>query len=408
MTGSDPGEPVGSVVVVEDDPDQGDFLRVLLEQRGGLPVRVFTSPAELLAALPDLVVDAMLTDIEMPGMTGLELVERVRAVHPLLPVAVMTAHASVDYAVEALRRQADEFLVKPVATAELVTTMRRLAERGAAARRDAARGDAGAGEPAAPTRSERQMVLDLAILSGRQAALDEQLAQAAAVQRELLPRTAPHVPGYDVAGVCLPSFSVGGDFYDWYPVPGGLALTLADVMGKGIGAAILTATARAVLRGVGSDPSPAAVLARAAASLAADLDSTGTFVTVLHARLDPATGEVRYADAGHGLTLLVHPDGTWRRVVSDGLPLGVLRDDTWGEGTVALAPGDALVIFSDGLFDLLGGDHAALDRVAAAAAEAPDARGVVDRFAALARDEPPLDDLTVVVVRRAGAAVAPG
>jgi serine phosphatase RsbU (regulator of sigma subunit) len=315
----------------------------------------------------------------------------------MLPIAVMTAFASVDYAVQALRRQADEFLVKPIQSAELVTKIRELAERGAAARGRAESSDARA---QAPTRSERQMVLDLATLAGRQAALDEQLERAAEVQRELLPQEAPTLAGYDLAGTCVPSFSVGGDYFDWYLVDDGMMLTVADVMGKGIGAAILTATVRAVMRGFGADPSPAAGLGRAAAALAHDLDSTQTFVTVLHARLDAATGDLRYADAGHGLTLVVRPDGTHVQAASDGLPVGVLAGDTWDDGVVHLDRGDTLVTFSDGLFDMLGGGNQALALVAAMVAAAPDAQGVLDRVATLARDEAPSDDLTVVVVRR--------
>lgn len=387
----------GLVVVVEDDPDMGEFLRIVIEQRAGLPVRLFTNPADVLRALPDLTVDALITDIQMPGMSGLELVDEIRRVNPMLPIAVMTAFASVDYAVQALRRQADEFLVKPIQSAELVTKVRELAERGAAAR-GRARSTSAPSQGA--TRSERQMVLDLATLAGRQAALDEQLARAAEVQRELLPQEAPRLAGYDLAGICVPSFSVGGDFFDWYPVPGGMMLTVADVMGKGIGAAILTATVRAVMRGLGADASPAAGLGRAAAALAHDLDSTQTFVTVLHGRLDAAGGDLRYADAGHGLTLVVHPDGTHRRAGGDGLPLGVLAGDTWDDGVVHLDPGDTLVTFSDGLFDLLGGGTQALSEVAAMVVAAPDAQGVLDRVATLAREEPPSDDLTVVVVRR--------
>ena len=394
---ADAGDRPGIVVVVEDDPDMGEFLRIVIEQRAGLPVRLFTNPADVLAALPGLTVDALITDIQMPGMSGLELVDEVRKVHPILPIAVMTAFASVDYAVQALRRQADEFLVKPVQSAELVAKVRELAERGAAAR---ARSAATTAAEQAPTRSERQMVLDLATLAGRQSALDEQLAHAAQVQRELLPQGAPHVPGYDLAGACLPSFSVGGDFFDWYPVDGGLMLTLADVMGKGIGAAILTATVRAVMRGLGADASPAAGLERAAAALVHDLESTGTFVTVLHARLDAATGDLRYADAGHGLSLVVRPDGGFTQLASEGLPIGGVAGEAWTDGRAHLDAGDTLVTFSDVLFDLLGGGPAALERVAGLVAAAPDAQGVLDRVAALARDETPADDLTVVVVRR--------
>jgi LmbE family N-acetylglucosaminyl deacetylase/CheY-like chemotaxis protein len=125
------------VVVVEDDPDVADYTKTVLEKRGGCVVRVVADPSQAAAVIADFGPDVVVTDIEMPGMTGLQLIEIVRAVQPDLPIIVMTAHVSVDYAIASLRAQADEFLTKPVGAVELVTVVHRLAAD-ARASRDAA------------------------------------------------------------------------------------------------------------------------------------------------------------------------------------------------------------------------------------------------------------------------------
>jgi LmbE family N-acetylglucosaminyl deacetylase/CheY-like chemotaxis protein len=122
------------VLVVDDDVDVALYTRTVLERRGGCTVRAISDPALARSVVDDFHPDVVVTDIEMPGMTGLELIALLRADQPDLPVVVMTAHISVEYAVSALRSQADEFLTKPVASAELVAVVRRLAAEGRANR----------------------------------------------------------------------------------------------------------------------------------------------------------------------------------------------------------------------------------------------------------------------------------
>lgn len=124
------------VLVVEDDADTAGFVRTVLERRGGMDVVVAGDAMSALAEVARQAPDVILTDIQMPGMSGLELLGELRSRAPGVPVAVMTAFASVDYAVEALRRDADEFLVKPVAAATLLERVTALAAEGQA-RRDA-------------------------------------------------------------------------------------------------------------------------------------------------------------------------------------------------------------------------------------------------------------------------------
>ena len=257
--------------------------------------------------------------------------------------------------------------------------------------------------------AERETLEDLAAAAQKELLVNAEFDRAAEVQQALLPREAPTLDGYQLAGTCLPARSVGGDFFDWHPVyssggqPDGVGFTLADVMGKGIGAAILMATVRAVLRATGRQPDVAAALATAAASLEDDLDETGTFVTLFHARLLAGDHVLQCVDAGHGLTLLVRADGSTRRVASRGLPVGALPGTTWEPVTVPLEPGDTLVSVSDGFLDLTGGTVEGLDRLTRIARSATGARDLVDRIRAATRGRPLPDDVTAVALSRAGA-----
>ncbi|MET3805327.1 serine phosphatase RsbU (regulator of sigma subunit)/anti-sigma regulatory factor (Ser/Thr protein kinase) [Nakamurella sp. UYEF19] len=401
----------GIVLVVEDDADLGGFMRAALERKVDRPVRLAENALLALQILSVEAVDVVITDIQMPGMTGLEMVSRIRQSHPALPIVMMTAHASVDYAIAALRHQVDEFLVKPISAATLVPKVKELAARGAAARQTAralANVDPSTSAEAEVMRVEREMLQDLSDAMGQRESLSQQLERAAQVQRDLLPRSAPLLAGWDLAGTCVPSFAIGGDFFDWYSTDDAVEFTVADVMGKGIPAALVTATVRAVIRGVDRSAGPAASLRSAALSLAEDLSETGTFVTMFLGRLDGTTGELRYADAGHGLSLHVRADGRFSQLVGKDLPLGIetgiesgdADTPTWAENVLTLAPGDTVVSFSDGLFDLLGGDKQAIVEVAAIVSSAADCAAIIQRVVELAGQTTLIDDVTVVAVRR--------
>ncbi|WP_211177926.1 PP2C family protein-serine/threonine phosphatase [Pseudonocardia acidicola] len=253
------------------------------------------------------------------------------------------------------------------------------------------------------TPEERVLLEELADWAQQELTRSAELEQAALVQRGLLPRHPPRIAGYDVAGVCLPSRAVGGDFLDWYPTQdGGLAVTLGDVMGKGMGAALVMAMVRTAMRSTGRLHAPADALREAAGALHEDLEETSTLVTLCHAVLRPDDDVVRYADAGHGLMLLVRADGSVHRDVRGDLPLGVLPGVDWHEAKVVLGPGDVVLAFSDGLLDLYPGTllHA-LDEIATTIRAGGEAADVVDRFADRAHRAALLDDdVTVLAIRR--------
>jgi DNA-binding response OmpR family regulator len=146
MTGSAHGRSPGRVLIIEDDPVAAYFAMHVLGKRGGLDVRHTPDPAVALSLARSETWDLVLTDAELPGMTGLELLAALRRLSPALPVAVITAHESLDPALRALRDAADEFLQKPVRPDQLLATVTALVARGRAARE----ANGMAGQPADP------------------------------------------------------------------------------------------------------------------------------------------------------------------------------------------------------------------------------------------------------------------
>ncbi|MBC7725820.1 MAG: serine/threonine-protein phosphatase [Burkholderiaceae bacterium] len=247
-------------------------------------------------------------------------------------------------------------------------------------------------------RMARERVADI---SAREELTRLELTQASVVQQALLPKGRTEVRGYAFAGACLPSRAIGGDFFDWYDIDGGAAFTVGDVMGKGVGAGIIAATVRAVVRSARGHDDLAVAASRASESLVSDLGDTSSFATLFHARLNETTGTVRYLDAGHGLTLHVHADGTWDRLSSQNMPVGMWSDEQWATTQLTLAPGDTLVSCSDGVLDLYDGRIESLRHIAALVVTATDAADAVARISARAEQgEANEDDVTVLVLRR--------
>ncbi|MBT2566289.1 SpoIIE family protein phosphatase [Arthrobacter sp. ISL-85] len=246
----------------------------------------------------------------------------------------------------------------------------------------------------------RKARANLAVARQKAETATEELNRAAQIQRFLLPQGAAPLPGYETAGACLPSKAVGGDFFDWYLIDGGLAFTLGDVMGKGAGAGMIAATTRAVIRSAKSNHDPVAALHLTADCFATDLDQASSFATLFHARLRAEDGRVLYSDAGHGLTLLVRANRTWERLASRDLPVGLMPDTRWESHEIFLNPGDMIVSFSDGILDLYDGTLAAINNVAELALAASSAQDLVDSVTAQASTNSNPDDVTVLAIRR--------
>jgi hypothetical protein len=257
-------------------------------------------------------------------------------------------------------------------------------------------------EPRSITDQQLELLRVLADWVERELAMQDELDWAAEAQRQLLPESPPR-SALQVAGVCLPARTVGGDFYDWFVLPDGrVQLVIADVMGKGLGTGIVAANVRAVLRTSLRFNEPAAAVTQAATALEEDLARLGVFVTAFVARVDPVTWDVEYVDAGHGLTLVMGPDGAARRLVTGGMPIGVVPGDSWTSGLTTLAPGETLMTASDGFLDPFDDAVELMTFAVGANRAAAVAQDLVDAWAQVGADFEAEDDMTFLAARRPG------
>jgi serine phosphatase RsbU (regulator of sigma subunit) len=197
----------------------------------------------------------------------------------------------------------------------------------------------------------RQLVRQQSVELQARERIEQELEVAQLIQRQFLPRELPALSGWQLAAHYQPARAVGGDFYDVIELPDGLiGLVCGDVTGKGVPAALVMATTHSILRGDAPQlVAPAKVLERANRVLLQDIPPQ-MFVTCLYGVLDPATGRLRYANAGHNPPYLHSSDGVVE-LRATGMPLGALPDMTYEEKETTLRPGDTVLLHSDGLVE---------------------------------------------------------
>jgi serine phosphatase RsbU (regulator of sigma subunit)/pSer/pThr/pTyr-binding forkhead associated (FHA) protein len=238
--------------------------------------------------------------------------------------------------------------------------------------------------------------------------MEEDMRMAAEIQTGLLPREAPRLPGWDVAGCNLPCRTVGGDYYDFAIEEGRLLLALGDVSGKGTGAALLMTVLRAAVRAHWAEPRLSDAVARINRTVCQNVPSS-KYVTFFLAGLDPATGRLDFVNAGHNPPLLVRAGGMVETLSDGGLVLGMFDDVVYDGGYVEMRPGDTLVVYSDGVTETWDPDGAEFGeeslRALAVENRTLDAEALqreilreIERFGAGARAT---DDRTIVVLKRA-------
>ncbi len=242
-------------------------------------------------------------------------------------------------------------------------------------------------------------------------AFEREMRLARDVQQELLPAVAPEIPGWEIAFICRPAAAVGGDTFDFLELPGGkIGITVGDVVGKGIAAALLMANVQALARALAPRERDPASLNRHLSESLSRSRGGGRLVTFAYVALDPATGEIAYSLAGHHPPLIVG-HGELRSLDRGGLPLGVGFGPPYEGGTDRLDHGEFLVIYTDGLVEAPAhddpDDQLGTDRVREALRRPPrpaGARELLERLIAL-YDEftggaEAADDMTIVVVLR--------
>ncbi len=377
------------ILVVDDEPDLEHLMRQRLrrDMRAGRFELVFAhNGVQALAKLEaDREIDMVLSDINMPEMDGLTLLDQIPNVDPNIRAVIVSAYGDMQNIRTAMNRGAFDFVTKPIDFNDLrITidkTMRHLAVmREALASRD------------------------------KLVALQNELDVASKMQQSILPTTFPQLPTCEVFGNMVAAREVGGDFFDVIPLENGrLGIAIADVSGKGVPAAMFMMSSRTLLKGAAiGTPQPSDVLREVNDLLERDNESL-MFVTLFYGVYDPATGKFTYANGGHNPPLIVRPDGTSAELPqTNGIALGVMGGMDFEQSTTTLEPGDTAVLYTDGVSEAMNGvnEEFGMERFAQIFSAAPPSgataanRAVFDAVAEFADNTPQSDDITCLTLRR--------
>jgi len=339
----------------------------------------------------------VLLDIMMPVMDGFEMLRRLKA-EPAwrnIPVVIISALSDMDSVVQGIQLGADDYLPKPFNPTLLE-----------------ARLNAGL---------VRKRLHDLEKLHTQ--SLERELEIGHQIQAGFLPEYLPDVNGWGIAAYFQAAREVAGDFYDVFSLPNGiLGFFLGDVTDKGVGSALYMALYRSLLRAFIQDDhsrSEPGELGGRAELLHQAVIRTNQYVCQTHAdplfatlfigMLDPSTGEVHYINAGHNSPLILREGGSRDELRPTGSTIGVLEDLDYGVGATYLGPGEALLVYSDGMEDTTNpaGDFFGRERLLELLSPpAESAAKLVERLiTSLSKfmgEAKPFDDVTLLVLRRDG------
>lgn len=212
-------------------------------------------------------------------------------------------------------------------------------------------------------------------LTAAMAKLDRELQVVGEIQRSLLPDELPKIPGFELAAFYHTSARAGGDYYDFFPLSDGgggrgWGIFIADVSGHGTPAAVLMAITHAIAHAhPGTHTPPPELLRHLNDHLVRSYTRGGTFVTAFYAVLDPRTRKLRYSTAGHNPPRLVRDGGVMPLDGNLALPLGIEREQSYEQSTITLAPGDLLLLYTDGITEAMSPAAAASGAAAGASRE---------------------------------------
>jgi serine phosphatase RsbU (regulator of sigma subunit) len=239
--------------------------------------------------------------------------------------------------------------------------------------------------------------------------LDRELTLAREIQQRFQPTCPPQVPGFELQGISFPCYEIGGDYYDFIQREDGrLIIALGDVSGKGTSAALLMSSLHAAIHAQIATNQALAEIISAVNRYLANTIPPNRFVTLFCAELDPQTGTLAFINAGHNPPLIAHAAGTMEQLGAGGMPLGIMPSAPYREGRTQLNPGDALVIYSDGVTETQNAageefgplrlyDVVARNLEASAAGIRDKIESALTKFA---QGTASVDDITLVIVKR--------
>ena len=378
------------ILVVDDEPDLEPLIKLRMRRKVRSGVYSFEfaqNGVEALAVLEQHQdIDMVVTDISMPQMDGLTLLQRIPDVAgDDLRCVVVSAYGDMKNIRTAMNRGAFDFITKPVDFDDLNVTIERSLEhleqwREATAARD------------------------------KLVALQNELQVAHSTQQSILPKVFPQNSDYHVFGHMEPARNVGGDFYDVIRLQDNrVGLAIADVSDKGVPAALFMMSSRTLLKGaaIGTD-NPGDALGEVNMLLHEENEAL-MFVTVLYSIYDPATGKLTYSNGGHDAPMLVRPDGSSELLpLTNGVALGIAPDVEFSSNSVQLEPGDAVVLYTDGVTEAMNskGEQFGVERMHEVFATSPlqnseqAARAMFESVREFVGDAQQFDDITCLVLHR--------
>ncbi len=377
------------ILVVDDEPDLEPLIlqRMRRHIRAGRYSFVFArNGVEALEVLHrDEDIDMVVSDINMPQMDGLTLLEQIPKVDPNIRSIIISAYGDMKNIRTAMNRGAFDFVTKPLDFNDLRITIDRtlvhMTEwREALASRD-------------------QLV-----------ALQNELSVASGMQQSILPTVFPKGPDYGSFASMEPARNVGGDFYDFMRLDNGrVGLAIADVSDKGVPAALFMMSSRTLLKGAAIGNEQPGKTLKEVNDLLCDDNDAFMFVTLLYAVYDPASGELFYANGGHNSPVVVHMDGSSTVLpMTGGIALGVMPDFEFDQNSITLLPGDTLVLYTDGVTEAMNeaSEEYGMERLCEVLAATPSReaeevnRAIFESIRQFAGEAPQSDDITCLTLHR--------
>jgi serine phosphatase RsbU (regulator of sigma subunit) len=378
------------ILVADDDATSRKLLSRILT-RAGFECSEAPDGIEALKLLHADPPSLLLLDYDMPGMDGAEVLKRLRrdgnATIAQIPAIMLTGHGGEESEVLCLEAGADDFVTKPINDAVLrarIDTQLRL-------------------------RSMRSQLQDQNDeLEAWRRNLERDLEAARLTQQSLIPQKPPVLPGWEIAACYRPVIQVGGDIYGWLRMSDGRTLFwIADATGHGASAALITTLAKLLFHhGTAENNQPAAIM-EAVNNDFRSIFGARAFMTAMCVALDGATGQASVVGAGHPPLLVARAGGRTESIASSAPPLGLLERSEFIAADIQLEPGDAFLLYTDGIY---GSGHEENPRLSsqrlaemlqplAENAQALLSR-VVDRAGLKANGKAPPDDVAAIAVRR--------
>lgn len=379
------------ILVVDDEPDLEPLVlqRMRRRIRSGEYSFVFAhngvEALEVLRQEED--VDMVISDINMPQMDGLTLLEQIPTVDPNVRSIIISAYGDMQNIRTAMNRGAFDFVTKPLDFEDLqITIDRTLAHlvewRDALSSRD------------------------------RLVSLENELNVASKIQQSILPTEFPSEDDYAAYASMEPAKEVGGDFYDLINLgPDRVGVAIADVSDKGVPAALFMMSSRTLLKGSAIGKYEPGEVLKEINNLLCEGNEAMMFVTLLYAIYDRTTGRLTYANGGHTTPYVRRDDGSIIALpLTGGIALGVVDGLDYQQNTFDLLPGDTVFLYSDGVSEAMNraGEEFGLERMAQVLADCPttDPRtvneAVFEAVRAFAGNTPQSDDITCLTICRRG------